>query len=503
MSNLDPTAAHDGLVARGIGKTYGAVNVLRAVDLDVRPGECVALLGENGAGKSTLSSIVAGLIAPDAGARMTWRGRPYAPQSPAQALHAGIGLIHQEMRLLPHLSIAENVFVGRLLMKNGRIDMATMVERATVQLRRLGLDVPATHKVGSLRVAAQQQVEIAKALTLEARLLILDEPTAALGDEETDRLFEQVHRLKAEGVSFIYVSHRLAEIARICDRVMVLRDGAHVASHATAQIAPARLVRDMVGRNVDRLFPHVPVPADDAPVALSVRGLTAPDGSFRNLDFDVRAGEVLGFAGISGAGRTEAMRAIAGVDPIASGTIALDGVPFRPKAPIDAIRRGLVMVPDDRKALGVVLPHSIWENLAYSNFDAVAPGGWLAPRRGIAFAQRLIQRLGVKGHALQATGALSGGNQQKVVIAKWIARNPRVIILDEPTRGVDVGARSQIYEVIAELARAGMAVIVVSSDLDEVLGLSHRVVVLARGERRGSLPREQATGERVMALAVA
>jgi len=479
------------------------VTVLRGVDLDVRPGECVALLGENGAGKSTLSSIIAGLVPPDAGARMSWKGEPYAPQSPADALHAGIGLIHQEMRLLPHLTIAENVFVGRLLMKNGRIDMSTMIERAQAQLHRLGLDVPATRKVGSLRVAAQQQVEIAKALTLDARLLILDEPTAALGEEETDRLFEQVRRLKAEGVSFIYVSHRLAEIARICDRIMVLRDGAHVASHDSAQVEPATLVRDMVGRNVDRLFPNVPAPAADAPVALSVRGLTAPDGSFKNLSFDMRAGEILGFAGISGAGRTEAMRAIAGVDPIASGSIELHGAALMPKSPLDAIRRGLVMVPDDRKALGVVLPHSIWENLAYSNFDEVAPKGWLKPSAGVAFAERLIQRLGVKGHPLQAASALSGGNQQKVVIAKWIARNPRVIILDEPTRGVDVGARAQIYEVIAELARQGMAVIVVSSDLDEVLGLSHRVVVLSRGETRGVLPRDDATSERVMELAVA
>src|SRR5439155_13686517 len=255
----------------------------------------------------------------------------------------------------------ENVFVGRLLIKNGRVDMDTMVQKAQAQLHRLGLDVSATRKVGTLRVAAQQQVEIAKALTLDAKLLILDEPTAALGDEETDRLFEQVQRLKSEGVSFIYVSHRLGEIARICDRIVVLRDGEQVAEHATAQIPPNLLVRDMVGRNVDRLFPDVPVPAQDASIALSVRGLTAPDGSFKDLSFDVRAGEILGFAGIAGAGRTEAMRAIAGVDPIESGEIIIAGPALKAKSPLDAIRRGLVMVPDDRKALGVVLPHSIWE----------------------------------------------------------------------------------------------------------------------------------------------
>ncbi|HEY9065027.1 MAG TPA: sugar ABC transporter ATP-binding protein [Burkholderiaceae bacterium] len=495
--------AHDGLVVRNVGKTYGSVTVLRAVDLDVRPGECVALLGENGAGKSTLSSLIAGLTAPDPGGSMWWRGRPYAPASPADALHAGIGLIHQEMRLLPQLTIAENVFVGRLPMKNGRVDRAAMIERAQAQLHRLGLDVSATRKVGSLRVAAQQQVEIAKALTLDARLLILDEPTAALGDEETEALFEQVRRLKAEGVSFIYVSHRLAEIARICDRVLVLRDGMHVASHDTAQVPPAQLVREMVGRSVDRLFPEVPAPAPDAPVALAVHGLTAHDGSFRNLTFDVRAGEILGFAGIAGAGRTEAMRALAGADPIAAGEIAVAGQRLALRSPADAIRAKLVMVPDDRKALGVVLQHSIAENLAYSNFDEVAPRGWLQPSRAIAFADGLIRRLRIKGSAGQSAGSLSGGNQQKVVIAKWVARRPRVIILDEPTRGVDVGARAQIYDVIAGLARDGAAVIVVSSDLDEVLGLSHRVIVLSRGEIRGTLARAEASSQRVMELAVA
>jgi ribose transport system ATP-binding protein len=496
-----PTPSHDGLVVRNVGKTYYANNVLRGIDLDVRPGEAVALLGENGAGKSTLSSVIAGLTQPDAGASMWWQGQPYAPQAPADALHAGIGLIHQEMRLLPELTIAENVFVGRLLMKNGRIDMQTMVERAQRQLERLGLNVSATRKVGSLRVAAQQQVEIAKALTLNARLLILDEPTAALGEEETDRLFEQVLRLKKEGVSFIYVSHRLAEIARIADRIVVLRDGSQVAQHATAQVPTGQLVRDMVGRNVDRLFPHIPAPTGDE-IALSIKGLTAPDGSFKNISFDVKAGEVFGLAGIVGAGRTELVRAIAGVDPIASGEIVIRGKTVQMHSPLDAIREHLVLVPDDRKALGVVLPHSIADNIAYSNFDKVAPGGWINPAKAAAFATDLIRRLGVKGRPSQAAGALSGGNQQKVVIAKWVARNPKIIILDEPTRGIDVGARAAIYEVIAELAREGMAVIVVSSDLDEVLGLSHRVMVLARGETRGILPHEEATGPRVMELAV-
>ena len=491
-----------GLVLRNIGKTYGPTTVLRGVHLQVQPGELLALLGENGAGKSTLSSVIAGVVQPDAGGSMFWQGQAYAPQAPVDALHVGIGLIHQEMRLLPELTIAENIFVGRLPMKGGRIDRDGMVQRAQVQLQRLGLDVPATQKVGTLSVAAQQQVEIAKALTLNAKLLILDEPTAALGDKETDRLFEQIHRLKAEGVSFIYVSHRLAEIARIADRILVLRDGVQVATHATAQVPTAQLVRDMVGRSVDRLFPSIPAPGPDAPVALAVRNLHAPNGRFKNISFEVRAGEVLGFAGIVGAGRTELMRAVVGIDPIAQGSIEINGKAIVMRSPMDAIRAHLVLVPDDRKALGLVLPHSIEDNLLYNNLDRVAPSGWLQPARTAEFARKLIQRLGVKGQPKLPASSMSGGNQQKVVIAKWVAHDPKIIILDEPTRGIDVGARAAIYEVIAELARAGMAVVVVSSDLDEVLGLAHRVVVLARGENQGVLSRAEATPSRVMELAV-
>jgi ribose transport system ATP-binding protein len=502
MNGRESQPGHDGLVARHLGKTYGTIGVLRDVDLDVRSGECVALLGENGAGKSTLAALIAGVTSPDAGARMWWRGRPYAPQSPADALRAGIGVIHQELRLLPALTIAENVFVGRLLVTRGRVDMPAMAERSQAQLRRLGLDISPLRRVGTLSIAAQQQVEIAKALTLDAQLLILDEPTAALGDAEVEQLFEQIRRLKAEGVSFVYVSHRLAEIGRLCDRILVLRDGVLVARYDTAQVAQTELVRNMVGRSVDRLFPDIPEPHDDAPIALSVRHLTAPDRRFSGISFDVRAGEVLGLAGIAGAGRTEVMRALAGLDPIASGEVAIAGRVARIKSPIDAIRRGLVMVPDDRKALGLILRHSISENLTYSNFDRISRNGWLTPARAVVFAGELMQRLNVNGRATQSVGSLSGGNQQKVLIAKWLARHPKVVILDEPTRGVDVAARAQIYETIAGLTRQGMAVIIVSSDLAEVLGLSHRVLVLAQGQMRGVLRRADADADRVMALAV-
>ncbi|MGK9230195.1 sugar ABC transporter ATP-binding protein [Inquilinus limosus] len=488
----------EGLSIRGIGKAYGGITVLQDVDLDIRPGEVLALLGENGAGKSTLSSVISGLVPPSTGS-MTWQGRPYAPASPGEAIAAGIGLIHQEMKLLPDLTIAENVFVGRLPARGGRIDRAEMNRRAGEQLRRLGLDIAPTKLVRELRVAAQQQVEIAKALTLNSRLLILDEPTAALGGEETERLFQQIERLKRDGVSFIYISHRLDEIARIADRIAVLRDGRLVATHDTAQVPVKTLVEQMVGRSVDRMFPTVSVPEERT--RLEVSGLTAADGGFRDISFTVRAGEVFGIAGIVGAGRTELVRGIVGADPVASGRVAVDGRAVDLRGPSDAIRAGVMLVPEDRKLQGVVLDHTIADNIAYANFDRIAPGGWISPVRVRGFAADLIARIGVKGTPGQRAGNLSGGNQQKVVIAKWIARDPKVFILDEPTRGIDVGARAAIYDVVAGLAATGMAVVVVSSDLDEVLGLSHRVMVLARGRNQGILDRDQANRVSVMELA--
>jgi len=370
-----------------------------------------------------------------------------------------------------------------------------MNARASAQLQRLGLDISPERKVRTLRVAAQQQVEIAKALTLEAKLLLLDEPTAALGAEETEHLFAVIDQLRAEGVSFIYVSHRLEEIARIADRVVVLRDGRWVASHDSAQVPVSQLIEDMVGRNLERLFPATETPGSEE--VLRVEGLTG--GAFRDVSFAVRAGEILGIAGIVGAGRTELVRAIAGADP-AAGAITVAGKPLALGDPLAAIRAGIALVPEDRKAEGVVLDMPIEDNIAVANLDRLAEGGWVKPGRVRSTAQSAIARLQVKGAPEQPARALSGGNQQKVVIAKWLERRPKVIILDEPTRGIDMGARAAIYEVIADLAKAGMAVIVVSSELEEVLGLSHRVMVLSRGEQRGIL--DDATDRAVMELAV-
>lgn len=491
-------SAHEVLSIRNISKQYNGIEVLSNVDLQIKPGEVLALLGENGAGKSTLSSIIAGVVTPTTGT-MQWLGKPYAPKSPREAIGAGVGLIHQEMKLLPDLSIAENIFAGRLPTRGGVVDRQTMHQRAAEQLERLGLDVSPTRLVRTLRVAAQQQVEIAKALILNSRLLILDEPTAALGSDETDNLFSRIEQLRDDGVSFIYISHRLEEIARIADRIVVLRDGQLVATHDRADVPVNLLIEQMVGRTVDRIFP-TPNPPQES-TRLSVKELTAKDNVFREVSFEMCAGEILGIAGIVGSGRTELVRAIAGADSIAKGSIVLDGKTLELHSTHDAIQAGIVLVPEDRKQEGLVLEHTLADNLAIGNFDLFSRRGWVLPTQKQRFAKKTIGDANIKGQPDQKVQFLSGGNQQKVVIARWVPRDAKVFILDEPTRGIDVGARAAIYDVIHDLARAGVAVIVVSSDLDEVIGLSHRVLVLSRGECKGILTGEELNHQKVMELA--
>jgi ribose transport system ATP-binding protein len=495
----DQAQADQALVVSRVTKRYPGALAVNDVSLEVRPGEVLALLGENGAGKSTLAGIISGITRPDSGT-MTWKGAPYAPGSPRDARSAQIALIHQEMRLCLDLSVAENIFVGRLEKRfGGFIDRRKMNQMAEAELQRLGLNIPGTQLVSTLNIAAQQQVEIAKALTSKARLIILDEPTAALGGKETERLFEQIALLKQEGVAFIYISHRLEEIARIADRIAVMRDGNLITVHETADIPVHDLVEEMVGRKIVSLFPELPEPTQTE--VLRVEGLKSFDGSFADVDFSVCKGEILGIAGIVGAGRTELVRAIAGVDPLAAGSIYIDGAKVRFGSPLDAMRGGVALVPEDRKAQGLVVSHTVTENITLPNLETIGRSGWVLPNKLAAFTAKGIQELGVKGRPEQRLSSLSGGNQQKVVIAKWVARSPRIFILDEPTRGIDVGARYEIYCVITELARSGMAVIIVSSDLDEVLGMSHRVLVLSRGKQRGVLPRAQATGNAIMELA--
>lgn len=486
------------LSLRQIRKSYGRLEVLHGIDLEVHAGEVVALLGENGAGKSTVSNIISGAVQPSSG-EMAWQGAPYAPATPRAAIDAGVGMIHQELLLLPHLSVAENIFVGRYPKKGGRIDRRTMQERAHRGLRRLGLDISATRVVHGLSTANQQLIEIAKAMTLEAKLLILDEPTASLGVEESMRLFDQIRQLKAEGVGIIYISHRLEEIRQIADRIVVMRDGARVEEFDRGDVPVRTIVEAMVGRSLERMFPAVPTPKEE--VVLEVRGLASPHGTFAGVSFEVKKGEIFGIAGLVGAGRTELVRAITGADPIAAGSVRLNGKDVTPRTPQDAIRNGMVLVPEDRKLQGLVLEHSIAENIGYANLNKIGKNGVVTSGAVHEFARANISKFGVKGRGHQRADELSGGNQQKVVIAKWLARDPQVVMLDEPTRGIDVGARSSIYDIIAGLADQGVAVVVVSSDLDEVLGVSNRVMVMAHGKQAGILDRKDANDVSVMELA--
>ncbi|WP_232830892.1 sugar ABC transporter ATP-binding protein [Tropicimonas sp. IMCC34011] len=485
---------------RNIKKSYGPVQVLHGIDMEVHAGEVVALLGENGAGKSTVSNVISGTVSQTAG-EMTWQGKPYAPSNPREAIDAGVGMIHQELLLLPHLSIAENIFVGRYPTKGGRIDRKKMEDEAGKSLRRLGLDISPKRLVQGLSTANQQLIEIAKALTLNARLLILDEPTAALGGDETEKLFEQITRLKSEGVGIIYISHRLEEIRKITDRIVVMRDGEKVQEFESADIPVRTIVEAMVGRSLERMFPSLPEPSDET--VLEVKGLKSGLGHFADVNFKVRRGEIFGIAGLVGAGRTELVRAIAGADPIASGNVILNGKDITPKSPRDAIRNGIVLVPEDRKQQGLVVQHSIAENIGYANLSKVSKSGLVTSGQVHRFADDNIAKFGVKGRGRQNASELSGGNQQKVVIAKWLARDPKVVVLDEPTRGIDVGARSSIYEIIVGLAQQGVAVIVVSSDLEEVLGVSNRIMVMAAGRQAGILDHSEANDVSVMELATA
>lgn len=488
------------LSLRNIKKSYGPIEVLHGIDLDVRAGEVVALLGENGAGKSTVSNVISGTVLPTSG-EMTWQGKSFSPSNPRDALNAGVGMIHQELLLLPHLSIAENIFLGRYPSKFGTVDRRTMEEKAHVGLKRLGLDISPRRLVEGLSTANQQLIEIAKALTLNAKLLILDEPTAALGSEETLRLFEQIKTLKQQGVGVIYISHRLEEIRKITDRIVVMRDGEKVQEFDSADIPVRTIVEAMVGRSLDRMFPAIPTP--DEETVLEVKDLTSPRGDFADINFKVRKGEIFGIAGLVGAGRTELVRAITGADPIAQGQVVLNGEAITPRTPGQAIRNGIVLVPEDRKLQGLVVEHSIAENIGYANLNRVASRGIITSQRVHDFADQNIKTFGVKGTGKQNADELSGGNQQKVVIAKWLARNPKVVVLDEPTRGIDVGARSSIYDIIVGLAANGVAVIVVSSDLEEVLGVSNRIMVMAAGRQAGILDHSEANDVSVMELATA
>jgi ribose transport system ATP-binding protein len=487
-----------GLVCRGLSKRFPGVLAVDGVDLDVEPGRVLILLGENGAGKSTLARIVSGVYRPDAG-EMSLDGQPYQPASPRDAIAAGVGMIHQETSLLPGLSVAENIFLGRQPTRGGLVDHGAMRAAARAYLDRVGLRVDPATPVARLSVAARQQVEIAKALSLDARILFLDEPTAALGRDEAERLFGIVADLREQGVAFVYITHRLAEVPRVGDRVVVLRDGRRVAGWDRADVPPEELIEAMVGRTVDQVFPEPPPPQEEE--VLRVEKL-AVAGAFEGVSFSVRRGEILGIAGLVGAGRTTLARTLFGAQRPTAGRILVEGRPVRFRHPAEAVEAGIVLVPEDRKEQGLVLGLSLQDNVALPSLEHLAARGLLRDSAIRQLAERMSARLAIRGRLRQPARTLSGGNQQKAVIAKWLPRDPRVIVFDDPTRGIDVGAKAAIYRLIEELAGRGVGVLLISSELPEVLGLSHRVLVLSRGRQTGLLDRAEAEEGRVMSLAV-
>lgn len=492
------------LTAVGITKQFPGVRALDNVSVQVERGEVLAVVGENGAGKSTLMKVIAGVYQPDAG-EVTLDGQPVRFAGPTDAMRAGVSLIHQELNLAENLSVLDNLFLGREKTICGPLRLlnrGAMVEQAAALLERVGLPRSDLHRtVGEMAPGQKQLVEIARSLGLDAKLLIMDEPTSSLTQTETDRLYDVIAALKAAGVSVLYISHRLAEIKRCADRVVVLRDGKNAGTLARADISHDNLVRLMVGRDLKQFFPRSR-PAASTQAVLSVRELCYAGGPSHSATFEVRAGEVIGMAGLVGAGRTELAEAVFGVRHVASGEIKLSGKPIRIRKPADALAAGILLAPEDRRLHGLVLESGVGFNLSLPNLDRLCTMGFVQTGREAILVNESIRKLNVKTpSAAQPVGLLSGGNQQKVVFGKWLARGPKVLILDEPTRGVDVGAKTEIYSLIDELAARGVAIWMITSDMEELLGVSDRVVVMHEGRIAGELTRNELNEEAVMRLA--
>ena len=484
------------LALSGVAKSFGAVAALRGVHLELYAGEAHALVGENGAGKSTLVKILAGAHLPDAGT-LTLEGHPLLLHRPADARAAGIGVIYQEPTLFPDLSVAENIFMGRQpLGRWRRVDREAMRRRSVELFHRLGVDLDPDRPARGLSIADQQLVEIAKALSFDARILIMDEPTAALSGVEVERLFAVVRALCAAGAAVLFISHRLTEVFSLCQRVTVLRDGAWVSSRPTTELSVEEVVRQMVGRDLSALFPKQEVPPGE--VLLDVRGLTRR-GVFEDVTFSVRQGEIVALAGLVGAGRSEVVRAVFGVDRYDAGEVRVAGRRLPMGRPAAAIAAGLALVPEDRRQQGLVMELSVERNATLTQRRALSRFGLLRRAAERRTAAAWARRLQVKAARLQdPVSTLSGGNQQKVVLAKWLATSPRVLVVDEPTRGIDVGTKAEVHRLLSELAGTGLAVLMVSSELPEVLGMADRVLVMHEGRLVADIPRPQASEEAVM-----
>jgi ribose transport system ATP-binding protein len=486
-----------------ISKTYGAVQALKGVSFHIDAGEVVGLIGENGAGKSTLMKVLGGVIAPTSGT-IAIEGREHTALSVQQSLGAGIAFVHQELNLFENLDVAANVFIGREPRRGGflrLVDNKTLHARVTPLLKRLGCDFKATTPVADLSIAQCQMLEIVKALSLDARLIIMDEPTSSLTTSETSRLLDIVADLKKSGVAIIFITHRLSEIERCADRVVALRDGALVGSLARAEIRHDAMIRLMIGRSLNTLY-TAPATLPLAPV-LELDAFATPAYPAERVSLALSGGEILGLAGLIGSGRTELARAIFGIDRPASGAMRLDGMPVLIRSPRDAIRLGIYLIPEDRKHAGLILDSSIAENIVLASLPSVSRANLVDTGRVDQVAREQQQSLHIKTPSVDVrAGALSGGNQQKVVLGKWLCMRPKVIIFDEPTRGVDAGSKSEIYALMRKLADKGVAILMISSDMEEVIGVSDRVAVMHEGAIAGMLERDALSENNIMHLAV-
>ncbi len=486
------------LEIRNVSKSFPGVKALDDVRFDVLPGEVHALLGENGAGKSTLIKIVSGVYRPDEGS-VVILGEEVGFQSPLEAQAAGIATIYQELLLFPALSVAENIFMGHPpLTRSGTVDWRAMRKKTVDLLESLDIhDLEPTEIVGALSIGNRQRVEIAKALSRDARILIMDEPTAALTEADVERLFDIVRKLRDRGVGIIYISHRLEEVFELADRVTVLRDGGYVGTSLVSDIGKDDLISMMVGRTIETLFPKVDV--EPGEIVLKVEALNRPPLTL-DVDFSIRAGEIVGLAGLVGSGRSELAQAIFGVLPINSGSISLDGQKVEIANPRDARELGIAYVPEDRGIQGLIRPMTLRENLSLAVLEQLTRGSFIDGRREQSLVGDAIKRFGIRASSSEhIVNKLSGGNQQKAVIAKWLATEPKLLIMDEPTRGVDVGAKAEIHRLMGKLVERGLAILMISSELPEILGMSDRILVMREGRLVAEFSREKADQEAIAA----
>ncbi len=483
-----------------ISKAFPGVQAVDDVTLEVMPGEIHALVGENGAGKTTLMKILTGALRPDRG-RIILRGQPVHIETPADAQHLGISMIHQELALISALNVGQNIFLGRepAGVLPGTVNWPDLYREAERQLAQLGLNLDPTTPLTALSIAEQQMVEIAKALSLNADLIVMDEPTSALTERETETLFEVMRSLRERGVSIIFITHRLEEVFEVADRVTVLRDGRWVATVEIEDVGADDVVRMMVGRELGEMYPKTDVVIGD--VVLRVEGLSRT-GVLHDITFELRRGEIVGMAGLVGAGRTDLARALFGIDPIDRGKIWIDGRPVEIKSPQTAIRLGMGLVPEDRKAQGLFLNLALRANVTISQLDRLSRLGFLDFAGMNRVTQTYVDRLDIRtAGVMQRVRNLSGGNQQKVVIARWLTLHPKILILDEPTRGIDVGAKAEIHGLMNQLAQDGVGILMISSELPEILGVSDRILVMHEGRITAELPRAEATQDVIMRAA--